>query len=149
MVRTESSKVLSVFAVEARRLAIDLSIDFGPGVDACGGVVLTDPVRLGQVYNNLISNGLRFTAASDIRKIHIHIDVGTAPPANDTCLMPVPAGDEVVTPGQDLYLYAAVKDTGPGLAPRELEKLFRRFSQASSETHTIFGGQSKHPLELS
>lgn len=31
-------------------------------------------------------------------------------------------------------------DSGPGLAPSELSKLFLRFSQASSSTHTVFGG---------
>lgn len=34
----------------------------------------------------------------------------------------------------------SVSDTGPGLTPAELAVLFQRFSQASPETHTVFGG---------
>lgn len=34
-----------------------------------------------------------------------------------------------------LYLYFLVQDTGPGLTPAEIERLFKRFSQASSKTH--------------
>lgn len=39
-----------------------------------------------------------------------------------------------------LYLYVAVRDTGPGLTKKDLEMLFQRFSQVSPKTHTIFGG---------
>lgn len=41
---------------------------------------------------------------------------------------------------QPFYLYIAVQDTGPGLTPESLSKLFKRFAQASQETHTVFGG---------
>jgi CheY-like chemotaxis protein len=39
-----------------------------------------------------------------------------------------------------IYVFVAVKDTGPGLTPAELDILFQRFSQASPKTHTVFGG---------
>lgn len=39
-----------------------------------------------------------------------------------------------------MYLFVSVSDTGPGLTSTELTILFQRFSQASPETHTVFGG---------
>lgn len=82
---------------------------------------------------------MRFVASSEVRRIDVHVDIGTSPPQNGTCL---PAGGGPVGADSDapLYLYVAVADTGPGLLPAELETLFQRFSQASSKTHTVFGG---------
>lgn len=50
--------MLSVFASEAKMKKIELSLEFGSTLTA-GKVdcIKTDPVRLGQVVTNLISNG--------------------------------------------------------------------------------------------
>lgn len=66
----------------------------------------------------------------------MHVDIGTSPPQNGVCTL----SDGPVTLDTDLYLCVSVADTGPGLLPSELETLFQRFSQASSKTHTVFGG---------
>jgi len=42
-------------------------------------------------------------------------------------------------PSSPMYLYVAVKDSGPGLKPDDLHLLFRRFQQGSN-SHDIFGG---------
>ena len=38
-----------------------------------------------------------------------------------------------------MYLYCAVRDSGPGLRPDDLALLFRRFQQGSN-SHNVFGG---------
>lgn len=38
------------------------------------------------------------------------------------------------------FLYFCVQDTGTGMQPNEMKRLFKRFSQASSRTHIKYGG---------
>lgn len=87
-----------------------------------------------------LSNAIRFTdkAASLRREISIKFEVSASPPVDESCLCP--PSTEPILPGRPCWIYGAVSDSGPGLAPEELSMLFRRFSQASSATHTVFGG---------
>jgi signal transduction histidine kinase len=132
-VRKEARKVLSVFASEAKMKRIELELVFGETMEiAKVAGIKTDPVRLGQVITNLISNAIRFTAGSDVRKITVTFEVSFAPPADDTCALPgsialpadVPAPEDT-----NLWLFVSVRDTGPGLGPKELALLFQRFSR--------------------
>jgi signal transduction histidine kinase len=65
--------------------------------------------------------------------------------------LPDPPAPGQLKDDMDVYLYVAVRDTGPGLTAKELDMLFQRFSQVSrrsqarnradaAKTHTIFGG---------
>lgn len=137
--RKESAKLLSTFATECRRLGIELNLELGKGVALCP-FVKTDPVRLGQIITNLVSNAIRFTQTSAHRKIDFKLDVSLGPPLDESCAVPpdpmrLPESEDI-----PIYVFASVTDTGPGLAPDSLSKLFQRFAQASSETHTVFGG---------
>ncbi|KAL1413038.1 hypothetical protein Q8F55_000787 [Vanrija albida] len=139
----EAQKAVSVFQNEARMKRIDLSMELGEAFEKMGiDVVLTDPVRLGQVVTNLLSNAIRFTATSKVRKIELKVDVGLEPPTDETCVKPEPSGPlpSSLEPDTPVYLFVSVSDTGPGLTEDELDMLFRRFSQASAKTHTVFGG---------
>lgn len=93
---------------------------------------IADPGRV----TNLLSNGIRFTSNSTVRRIELRFDVSFDPPTEGTCVMP--GLPDPLAPGQlrddmDIYLYVAVKDTGPGLTAKELDMLFQRFSQVSRE----------------
>lgn len=75
---------------------------------------------------------IRFTASSDIRKITVTYDVSFVPPADDTCALPSSIGlPDQVPPQEDtpMWLFVSVRDTGPGLGPKELAMLFKRFSR--------------------
>ncbi|HBB66537.1 MAG: hypothetical protein A2X28_08010 [Elusimicrobia bacterium GWA2_56_46] len=72
--------------------------------------ISADESKLRQILLNLVSNALKFTAKGSVT-----LNVGARRGAK--C---------------ELYLTAAVEDTGPGIAPEELGKLFHPFEQAQA-----------------
>lgn len=122
-----------MFASEAKMKKIELGLEFGQTMDmAKVQGIKTDPVRLGQVVTNLISNAIRFTASSDVRRITVRYEVSFVPPAEDTCALPGSIGLPLVVPAPEdtpIWLFVSVRDTGPGLGPKELALLFKRFSR--------------------
>jgi PAS domain S-box-containing protein len=77
------------------------------------GVYRGDPTRVRQILYNLISNALKFTEAGEIR-VAVARKGGT--------------------------LRFQVSDTGIGIAPGPLAKLFGRFEQADASTSRRYGG---------
>lgn len=73
-----------------------------------------DPLRITQILMNYLSNALKFTRAGEIR-----LDV-----ARD------PAGG----------LRFTVTDTGLGMSPEQVARLFQTFSQAEDSTARLYGG---------
>ena len=56
--KKEAKKILSVFAAEGKMKQIELGLQLGQSLEqAKVAEIKTDPVRLGQVVTNLISNG--------------------------------------------------------------------------------------------
>jgi len=151
----EAQKVVSIFQNEARMKRIGLNLVIGESINRLGVTTIkTDPVRLGQVYvlythwfqvltssvTNLLSNGIRFTSTSEVRRIELRFDLSFDPPAEGTCVMPsLPDKAPLLKDDMRAYLYVAVTDTGPGLTPKELDMLFQRFSQVSRESPLLTG----------
>ncbi|MFG5775684.1 response regulator [Comamonas sp. J-3] len=81
-----------------------------------------DPLRLGQVLNNLVSNAIKFTEQGEVV---VSIGLAAAP-------KPVPTGQTLLS--------FSVKDTGIGLTQAQIQQLFRPFSQADSQTTRRYGG---------
>ncbi len=77
-----------------------------------------DPMRLGQVLTNLVSNAVKFTEAGEIR-LRIELLGRT--------------GDKV-------QLKFSVADTGIGMTPEQSAKLFQAFTQADMSTTRKHGG---------
>ncbi|MEZ5288162.1 MAG: ATP-binding protein [Vicinamibacterales bacterium] len=86
------------------------------GMDALG-ILQTDPVKLQQILLNLVGNACKFTS-------HGRIDV-------EASRLPRPEGD---------WLQVVVRDTGIGMTPEQMSRLFREFSQADVSTTRRFGG---------
>jgi signal transduction histidine kinase/ligand-binding sensor domain-containing protein/CheY-like chemotaxis protein len=85
------------------------------------GAVLSDVTRLRQVLVNLLGNAVKFTAAGEV-SVSVSVGVGAA------------------RADGGLELRFAVRDTGPGIPPDRLDRLFKPFSQANSSTTRLFGG---------
>ncbi|KAK7755923.1 Chk1 protein kinase [Diatrype stigma] len=81
-------------------------------------LIYGDPIRLHQVLGNLIGNSLKFTEDGSIT-IGARIDADTPEKATLTFW---------------------VRDTGIGIPPKQLAKLFRPFSQADASTARKYGG---------
>jgi len=77
-----------------------------------------DPLRLGQILTNLGNNAVKFTEKGEVI---VGVD-------------PISSGDGQV----DLHFW--VKDTGVGMTPDQLGKLFQSFSQADASTTRKYGG---------
>ena len=74
----------------------------------------TDEQRLGQILKNLLSNALKFT---DTGSVSLHV---SAPSAGTVTF--------------------AVRDTGIGIPPHQLDGIFDAFRQADGSTHRKYGG---------
>jgi len=99
----------------AKRLTLQWKID-----DQIPNLVFGDPVRLRQILNNLAGNALKFTD-------HGSVEVEIAR-----------IGGQEEASGCTLALI--VRDTGIGIAPENVRRIFRPFSQADTSTTRRYGG---------
>ncbi len=81
-----------------------------------------DPVRLGQILNNLTSNALKFTEKGEI-VVSVTLGPGTSGREKDT-----------------VVLEFRVKDTGIGIEPDHCLALFDSFTQADASITRQYGG---------
>ncbi|MCF8178985.1 MAG: response regulator [Sulfuritalea sp.] len=112
------ARVASLFRAKAGEKGVELIIAALPGIPVN---VEGDPLRLGQVLINLMSNALKFTERGQISLI-----VSPAATAD--------AGDAA------LRLHFEVRDSGLGMTPEQMAKLFTAFTQADSSTTRKYGG---------
>ncbi|MDB5847892.1 MAG: domain S-box [Rhodoferax sp.] len=87
-----------------------------------------DPLRLGQVLLNLAGNALKFTSAGEIVVGVKKAEEGVGGSG------PVPEASSQVG------LHFWVRDTGIGLAPEQIGRLFKAFTQADTSTSRKYGG---------
>lgn len=106
---------IAAFEPLADRRRLALGVDIAPGSQ---DALIGDPTRVRQILSNLVSNSLKFTESGSILA-----SAGTVP-LDPHCTR----------------LTIAVRDTGIGIEPSQLNRLFQPFSQADSSTTRRFGG---------
>jgi len=109
--------LLALHARDAAQKGVPLAIAVAPEVPF---VVWGDPMRLGEIAANLVSNAVKFTHAGSIE-----VSVGLRSEQ--------PQGD-------DVPLRIAVRDTGIGLEPGQEVRIFEDFVQADESTSRKYGG---------
>jgi len=109
------SSSAALFNAEAKKNGIDLVINLSGETDQ---QLLGDPVRLRQILTNLLSNSLKFTHQG---RITLSGQVATSSKNNFDVLI-------------------TVEDTGIGISPDHIGRLFKRFEQADSSTFRKYGG---------
>ncbi|MDH5620570.1 MAG: ATP-binding protein [Gammaproteobacteria bacterium] len=112
------AEVTQLFSAEAQRKNLTLSYLIAKEVP---DVVRGDPVRLGQIIANLVSNGVKFSEDGDISVI---------------CEL----ADEQPADAPKVELRISVKDCGIGIDEAGQEKLFRQFSQVDESDTRKYGG---------
>jgi len=141
MMRALLNDLLDVSKIEAGRMSVEV-LDFSPGalidetvrfwrdearakglaLDLTGERDLPpwlrgDPVRLRQVLNNLLSNAIKFTPTGRVA-------------------LSVKAERR----GDGWRVAVEVSDTGPGLSPEQVARLFTAYDQLGPDTARTFGG---------
>jgi signal transduction histidine kinase/HPt (histidine-containing phosphotransfer) domain-containing protein len=114
-------ETLDLLSAKAAEKKLDLVYQMDDGIPA---IVKGDSLRLRQVLANLFSNAIKFTAEGDVS---VRIKMLSAPPLTGTEAYP-------------LHLHFSIQDTGIGITPDKLSRLFKPFVQADVSTARHYGG---------
>ena len=109
------SAMLHLFEAKIQEKNLELVIEYDKNIPA---VLVGDPVRLHQIILNLVSNAVKFTTKG---KITVTVNL-------------LSEDEDKVT------IEFAIADTGIGIPPDKIEKIFENFQQASSGTSRLYGG---------
>ncbi len=107
---------LSVMSSQrANEKGLELLFDIAPDIPRS---LFGDPLRLGQILINLVSNAVKFTEQG-----YVHLQVRQQARDDD-----------------QLTLQFTIRDTGIGMTPEQTSRLFQAFTQADGSTTRRFGG---------
>jgi CheY-like chemotaxis protein/HPt (histidine-containing phosphotransfer) domain-containing protein len=109
----------SLFLVRQKALEkeVELLLDMDPAL-AREPHMVGDGLRLGQILINLLSNAVKFTARGYVRLSASRLEAN----------------------GDDVLLRFSVTDTGIGMTPEQVSRLFAEFTQADGSTTRKYGG---------
>ncbi|MBY0572971.1 MAG: response regulator, partial [Undibacterium sp.] len=119
----------SMVGMKAEERGLELLFNLQTNVPTA---LIGDALRLGQVLINLGSNAVKFTETGEI----------------------VVGVETITQDGASTELHFWVRDSGIGMTPEQLDKLFQSFTQADSSTTRKYGGTglgltiSKHLVEM-
>ena len=128
-VRAMVEDVFELLAPRAHQKQIELAYRVAAGVPAA---LAGDPLRLRQVLTNLVGNAIKFTERGEVV-----LEVGV-----------------VEATARRVRLRFSVRDTGMGMKPEAVQRLFGVFMQADQSMSRRYGGSglglaiSKHLVEL-
>ena len=126
--RTCLEEALDLLATRAAEKKLELVFQIESGVPK---VILGDITRLRQILVNLLSNAIKFTHEGEI-----FVSVVARPLTSSS-----PEILSSAMESDDKYeIQFAVKDTGIGIPPDRLHRLFKPFSQVDSSTTRKYGG---------
>jgi signal transduction histidine kinase/ActR/RegA family two-component response regulator len=113
--RSLIAQTLMFWQGEARAKGLSLRVE---GAASLPASVKGDPMRLRQVLNNLVSNAMKFTATGSVT---LRLSAWPEEPAEHAILI-------------------EIADTGPGMTPEQLERLFTPFDQTAEGVSAQHGG---------
>lgn len=111
----EINNLIQSLTGSAHKKGVELVVDLS---GLASPFMIGDPIRIKQVFTNLISNAIKFTESGSIL-ITVYSEL-----INET----------------DLKLNAVIKDQGIGIPSEIADKIFETFTQADNSTTRKFGG---------
>lgn len=118
-VRPMAEEIATLFASQAQTKGVELSCVVHNEVPA---VLAGDPTRLRQIMANLVGNAVKFTEHGEVL---LGVQVREAATQNSV---------------ERVILQIIVQDTGIGIAPESIDRLFEAFTQADGSTTRRYGG---------
>ncbi len=112
-------EALDILATKASEKKLDIAYQVEDGIPS---QIVGDVTRLRQVLVNLVGNGIKFTQSGEVV---VHIKTLSAPSAQST---------------DPWHLQFSIRDTGIGIPPDRMARLFKSFSQADVSTARQYGG---------
>ena len=112
---------------EEKKLALKLEVG-----DTVPDALYGDPLRLGQILNNLISNALKFTESGSVT---IRCVKGEEACPREQSASPAPLPGE-----EQVRLIFSVEDTGIGMTEEQAATLFDAYVQADNSISRKYGG---------
>ncbi len=85
-----------------------------------------DPLRISQILVNYLSNAVKFTPTGTV-----HLSVAPEAPASS---------NQATAADERLRLRFSVADSGIGMSPEQVARMFQSFSQAEDSTARLYGG---------
>jgi signal transduction histidine kinase len=98
--------------ISMRANAFENKLSVNLDLKSSGVVVHADPTRLAQVFDNLMSNAVKYAPNSQVT---------------------------LTLEKEGSLAHVCVKDNGPGIAPEHLENIFMRFYRIPSQTNSVRG----------
>ncbi len=109
------NEVISLAEVRIAGKPIELVVDVDPEIPE---ILIGDPLRLSQIFTNLVNNATKFTERGNIT-IRVQLEERTE---------------------NTVKLAFSVMDTGIGMTEEQLSRLFNAFTQADGSTTRKYGG---------
>ena len=114
--------ILALFTLRTQKKGLAMQLECAPDVPQ---FIRTDERKLRQILINLLGNAIKFTEKGGVT-VRVMVKDVDAPDMSAAVVLP----DAV--PTNLCQLYFEVADTGVGIAPEELELLFKAFTQTAS-----------------
>ena len=111
------SQAIDIVKHQAHAKSLEILLNIEPDIKR---FIQGDPIRLRQILVNLLGNAVKFTVQGEIE-----LKVRSMPVYNST--------DEMI------YSFS-IRDTGIGIAPQNIEKIFNAFDQEDASTTRKYGG---------
>jgi two-component system sensor histidine kinase/response regulator len=121
---------LKPLALKAHGKALELAYHVDPGVP---DRLVGDPCRLRQILVNLVGNAIKFTDRGEV-VVQVSLEQSCCSRGDES------VESEVAPNRSDALLLFRVVDTGIGIAPDKLTKVFDAFTQADGSTSRKYGG---------
>jgi two-component system, sensor histidine kinase and response regulator len=113
--RTCVGKVMEMLAPQANAKGLAFTCEFAADVPR---LISSDDTRIRQILVNLIGNAIKFTEQGEVR-----VRVGSKPSSGGRCALRI-----------------EVEDSGIGMTPEEVQRIFEAFRQGDGSTTRRYGG---------